>query len=161
MQDLAPALDYPLLKTIHIVSSTLLFGTGLGTFFFMIRATRSGNVEAVRVTASTVVLADWLFTAPAVVVQFVTGVLLMGKLAIPFTSGWFLAVAGLFCFVGALWLPVVWIQLQLRDMLQALPAGEPLPTRFVRLVGAWERMGYPAFGAVAAIFVIMVYKPWL
>ncbi len=161
MQDLVPALDYPLLKTIHIVSATLLFGTGLGTFFFMIRATRSGNVEAVKVTAATVVLADWIFTSPAVVIQFVTGVLLMGKLAIPFTSGWFLAVAALFCFVGALWLPVVWIQLQLRDMLRALKAGEPLPERFVRLVGIWERMGYPSFSAMVVIFVIMVYKPWL
>lgn len=161
MQDLVPALDYPLLKTVHIVSSTLLFGTGLGTFFFMIRATRSGNVEAVRVTANTVVIADWIFTAPAVVIQFVTGLLLMGKLGYGFTSGWFLAVFLLFCFVGSLWLPVVWIQIQLRDMLRRLPPGDPLPARFTRLVRLWERMGYPAFSAVVVIFVIMVYKPWL
>jgi len=63
-------LDYNLLKTLHIISASLLFGTGLGTFFFMIRACRSGNIEAIKVTANTVVIADWCFTAPAVLVQF-------------------------------------------------------------------------------------------
>lgn len=153
--------DYSLLKTVHIISSTLLFGTGLGTFFFMVRATRSGNAEAVRVTAATVVLADWLFTTPAVVVQFITGLLLMHQLGVALTSVWFMVVLGLFCFVGALWLPVVWIQLQLRDMLRDVRPGDPLPARFVRLVRVWELMGYPAFGTVIGIFVIMVYKPWI
>ncbi|CBL47222.1 Predicted integral membrane protein [gamma proteobacterium HdN1] len=153
--------NYLLLKTIHIVSSTLLFGTGLGTFFFMIRATRSGNAEAVRVTAGTVVLADWIFTSPAVVVQFVTGVLLMQILSFPFNSAWFLLVIGLFCLVGALWLPVVWIQIQLHRMLRDLRPGDPLPARFVRLVRLWELMGYPAFSMMVVIFAIMVYKPWL
>lgn len=160
MPEALAGLDYSLLKTIHIISSTLLFGTGLGTFFFMIRATRSGNVEAVRVTAATVVLADWIFTTPAVPVQFITGLLLMHQLGIAFDSAWFLLVLSLFCFVGALWLPVVWIQLQLRNMLLTLPEGEPLPERFVRLVRLWECMGYPAFSTMVGIFAIMVYKPW-
>lgn len=151
---------YQLLKTVHIISSTLLFGTGLGTFFFMIRATRSGNAEAVRVTAGTVVLADWIFTAPSVAVQFVTGLLLMQILSISLTSTWFLVILGLFCLVGALWLPVVWIQIQLRDMLKDMQPGDGLPERFVRLVRVWEFMGYPAFGMMVLIFFLMVYKPW-
>lgn len=152
---------YLLLKTIHIISSTLLFGTGLGTFFFMIRATRSGNAQAVRVTAGTVVLADWIFTAPAVLVQFVTGLLLMQILAISLTSIWFMLVLALFCLVGALWLPVVWIQIQLHAMLRNLQPDDALPPRFLKLVGLWEKMGYPAFSMMIVIFILMVYKPWI
>lgn len=152
---------YLLLKTIHIISSTLLFGTGLGTFFFMSRATRSGNAQAVRVTAGTVVLADWIFTAPAVLVQFVTGLLLMQILAISLTSIWFMLVLALFCLVGALWLPVVWIQIQLHAMLRNLQPDDALPPRFLKLVGLWEKMGYPAFSMMIVIFILMVYKPWI
>lgn len=161
MFDTLLSLDYSLLKTIHIISATLLYGTGLGTFFFMIRATRSGNGEALRVTAGTVVLADWIFTSPAVVVQLITGLLLMHRLGFAFTSVWFMTVMAMFCFIGALWLPVVWIQLQLRNILQAMQPGDPLPERFTRLVRIWEYLGYPAFGTGIGVFALMVYKPWL
>lgn len=161
MQTLLPWLDYSLLKTLHIISATLLFGTGFGTYFFMIRATRSGNIEALRVTAGTVVLADWLFTTPAVVVQFATGLLLMDRLGIPFSSPWFLVVMALTLLVGALWLPVVGLQLILHKLLRELPAGAPLPPRFHRLARIWEGLGYPAFLSGPAIFALMVYKPWI
>lgn len=161
MQTFLPWLDYSLLKTLHIISATLLFGTGLGTYFFMIRAARSGNVEALRVTAGTVVLADWLFTTPAVVLQFATGLLLMDRLGIPFSSPWFLVVLALTLFVGALWLPVVGLQLMLHKLLRELPPGAPLPPRFHRLARLWEGLGYPAFLTGPAIFALMVYKPWI
>ncbi len=154
-------LDYQLLKTIHIVSSTLLFGTGLGTFFFMLMANRSNSVEALRVTAQTVVLADWIFTTPAVVIQLITGVLLMNLMGFSFTSVWFIVIILLFCFVGSLWVPVVKIQIELRDIIKTLPEGEPLPLRFKQLMQKWTYMGYPAFGTVVVIFALMVYKPWL
>lgn len=154
-------LDYAFLKTLHIISATLLFGTGLGTFFFMIRACRSGNIEAIRVTAATVVIADTCFTAPAVVVQFVTGLALMHLLNISLWSTWFLVVIGLFCFVGALWLPVVAIQLRLRNILAHHPAHLPLPATFQRQVRYWEALGYPAFSTMLVIFALMVYKPWI
>lgn len=161
MQDFFPLPDYHLLKTIHIISATLLYGTGLGTYFFMIRALRAGNTEALKVTASTVVLADWLFTTPAVVVQFITGLMLMQYLGISIGSAWFIVVMLLFAFVGALWLPVVWIQLRLRRQLSELPAGAALPADFTRLARLWEGLGYPAFGSGIGIFVLMVYKPWI
>lgn len=161
MATLLPWLDYSLLKTLHVISATLLFGTGLGTYFFMIRALRSGNVEALRVTAATVVLADWCFTAPAALVQPLTGLLLMQRLGWIFTSPWFLVVAALFVFVGALWLPVVWIQLRLHRLLRDLPPGAALPAGFRRLARIWEGLGYPAFLSGPAIFALMVYKPWL
>jgi uncharacterized membrane protein len=154
-------LDYSLLKTVHIISATLLYGTGLGTYFFMIRASRSGNTQALRVTAATVVLADWVFTTPAVIVQFVTGLLLMERLGISYASGWFLAVMALFVFVGALWLPVVWIQIMLRNLLRELPPDAALPARFSRLVRIWEGLGYPAFLSGIGVFALMVYKPWI
>ncbi|RFA30839.1 hypothetical protein CAI21_04680 [Alkalilimnicola ehrlichii] len=156
-----PWLDYNLLKTLHIISATLLFGTGLGTYFFMIRAARSGNTEALRVTSATVVLADWLFTTPAVIVQFATGLLLMELLGLSFTSTWFLVVMALSAFVGALWLPVVWMQIVLRNMLRELPEGAPLPPRFSRMVKVWEALGYPAFLSGPLVFALMVYKPWI
>ena len=152
-------LDYQALKTIHIVSSTLLFGTGLGTFFFMLMATRSKNVQAIKVTAKTVVIADWIFTSPAVPIQFVTGILLMNLLGTSYSSQWFIAIVSLFVFVGFLWLPVVWIQIQMKNILQDLPDNEPLPDQFTTLMQRWTYMGYPAFGAVLVIFVLMVYKP--
>ncbi|KHL67751.1 hypothetical protein SF06_34780 [Pseudomonas flexibilis] len=161
MDHLPPWLDYSLLKTVHIISATLLYGTGLGTYFFMIRASRSDNVQALRVTTATVVLADWLFTTPAVIVQFVTGLLLMERLGISYSSPWFLTVMALFVFVGALWLPVVWIQIVLRNLLRELPAGAPLPARFRRLVRIWEGLGYPAFASGVGVFALMVYKPWI
>ena len=152
-------LDYQALKTIHIISSTLLFGTGLGTFFFMLMATRSKNVQAIKVTAKTVVIADWIFTSPAVPIQFVTGILLMNLLGAPYSSQWFIAIVSLFVFVGFLWLPVVWIQIQMKNILRDLPDNEPLPERFTTLMRRWTYMGYPAFGTVLVIFVLMVYKP--
>lgn len=161
MSPLLPWLDYNLLKTLHIVSSVLLFGTGFGTYFFLIRARRSGNVEALRVTTATVVLADWCFTTPAVIVQPLTGLLLMDRLGIGLTSPWFLVVMALVIMVGALWLPVVWLQLRLRDLLRDLPPGAALPARASRLLVLWERLGYPAFLAGPVIFALMVYKPWL
>ena len=75
---------------LHILSVVVVAGTGTGIAFFMFMASRSSNVTAMAVTARHVVLADWIFTAPAVVIQFVTGVLLMMRLGYSFTSTWFL-----------------------------------------------------------------------
>lgn len=153
--------DYSTLKLIHILSATLLFGTGLGTFFFMVMAVRAGNVDALRVTSRTVVIADFVFTTPAVIVQFLTGIALMRTLGIPMASAWFGIVLALFVFVGCLWLPVVAIQIRLRNLLAELPPGAPLPEEFRCRVRLWERMGYPAGIAMMALFVMMVFKPFL
>lgn len=153
--------DYSILKLIHILSATLLFGTGLGTFFFMVMAVRAGNVEALRVTSRTVVIADFVFTTPAVIVQFLTGLGLMHALGIPLVSAWFGMVLSLFVFVGCLWLPVVAIQIRLRNLLADLPPGADLPEEFRRRVRVWERMGYPAGVAMLGLFVMMVFKPFL
>ena len=145
------------IKLVHIFSATLLFGTGLGTAFFMFRAYRSSEMNAMRKTAETVVIADWLFTTPAVIMQFATGLWLTHRLGIPLQSVWFATVMGLFLFVGACWLPVVWIQIQVRNRLRSGATVEECRS----MMRIWTALGIPAFLSVIVIFVLMVYKPWL
>ena len=115
---------YPLLKLAHIFGATLLFGTGLGTAFFMWRADRSGDVAAIAQTARTVVIADYLFTLPAVIAQPLTGYLLVLAVGYELTEGWILATLGLYVLTGACWLPVVWLQTRMRDLaVEARDAG--------------------------------------
>lgn len=148
---------YFAVKLIHVLSATVLFGTGLGIAFFMLRAWRSGSAEAMRVTSQHVVQADAWFTAPAVVVQLVTGLWLTNRLSIPLTSLWFAAVIGLFVFVGACWLPVVWIQVQVRRLV----ADGAEASQYRQLMRWWVALGIPAFVAVLFLFALMVYKPWM
>ena len=145
------------IKLLHILSATLLFGTGLGTAFFMLDAYKSNDSRVWCKTTEAVVRADWYFTAPAVVAQLLTGLWLVEQLRIRFDSLWFVAVIGLFVLVGACWLPVVWIQIRLRNMLRA---GADLGT-CRPLMRLWVILGVPAFLGVIVIFGLMVYKPWI
>jgi uncharacterized membrane protein len=151
--------DYLLLKTIHILSSTLLFGTGLGTAFHGWMANRAGPLAVRRVVNRNVVLADWLFTTPAVIVQPVTGVWLAQIAGFPLSSGWLVAAMFLYVIVGACWLPVVGIQIAMRHIADATPDGEPLPARYFRLSRWWFALGWPAFIGVIIIFWLMIAKP--
>ncbi|GAO53229.1 DUF2269 domain-containing protein [Novosphingobium sp. MD-1] len=151
--------DYLLLKTIHILSSTLLFGTGLGTAFHGWMANRSGVLAARRVVNRNVELADWLFTTPAVVVQPVTGVWLAHLAGFPLTTPWLIAAIMLYILVGACWLPVVAIQMAMRRIAEATPNGTELPARYHRLARWWFALGWPAFTGVIVIFWLMVAKP--
>jgi uncharacterized membrane protein len=150
------------LKLVHILSATLLFGTGLGTAFFMWRADKAGDVAAIAVTARHVVLADLLFTTPAVIVQPVTGLWLAYERGYDFTEGWLYAAIALYIVTGACWLPVVWLQARMRDMAEAArQSGEALPARYHRYMRLWFILGWPAFAAVLAIFVLMLFRPEL
>src|ERR671938_528411 len=153
---------YQALLWVHILSSTLLFGTGLGTAFHGWMAQRSGDLRALVVASRSVVLADWLFTAPAVVVQPVTGAWMARLAGIPLTTGWLALALGLYVLVGACWLPVVWLQVRMHAMARAaLRAGEPLPARYHAHARWWFALGWPAFLAVLGIFYLMVFKPEL
>ncbi len=153
---------YLAFKLAHIIGATLLFGTGLGTAFFMWRADRSGDVASIAITARTVVLADWLFTAPAIVAQPITGFLLAVEAGTRLTEGWILLSLGLYAVAGLCWLPVVWLQTRMRDLsLAAHAAGTELPPEYRRCMRIWFALGWPAFAAVAAIFVLMIYRPVL
>jgi uncharacterized membrane protein len=146
--------DYHLLKLVHILSATLLFGTGLGSAFFMFRAWRIGDPVVLHATARSVVIADWLFTTPAVVVQMLTGLWLVDLLGVSWRTSWFIVVIGLYVFVGLCWLPVVRIQIIVRDR-AAIGASADCD----RLMRVWTALGVLAFTAVLAIFGLMVFKP--
>lgn len=153
-------MSYLWIKWLHILSSTLLFGTGLGIAFFMWSAHLTRDAAHVARTARIVVLADTVFTAPAVVVQFATGAWMANRLGMPYTTPWIAAALGLFAFVGACWLPVVWLQVRARDLArEAAAAGAPLPAAYLRAMRLWFVLGWPAFLGVLAIFALMVFKP--
>ena len=153
---------YPLYKIIHILSSTLLFGTGLGTAFHMWRADRTGDLRVIANAARQTVLADWLFTAPAVIIQPLTGLLLMFEAGYALDEAWIMLSLGLYVLVGACWLPVVWLQIRMRDMaVAALSDDTPLPPRYRRYKRIWFALGWPAFLSVIAIFALMVFRPAL
>jgi len=145
---------------IHILSAVVVAGTGTGIAFFMFTASRSSNVAAIAVTARHVVLADWIFTAPAVVIQFVTGVLLMMKLGYSFTSTWFFLVIALFIFVGVCWIPVVLIQYKLKALAESSLNTGVLDPSFKKMMRLWTALGVPAFASILVIFWLMVFKPF-
>ena len=151
-----------LLRWLHIVGAAVLLGTGAGIAFFMVMAHRSGDVAAIAHTASTVVIADWLFTASAVVLQPITGFVLAYMIGWSLTEGWILASIGLYLLVGAFWLPVVRIQIRLRDMARAAARNQSdLPTEYWRLYRIWFACGFPAFIGVLTIIYLMVARPSL
>lgn len=145
---------------IHILSAVVVAGTGTGIAFFMYMANRSSNIAAIAVTARNVVLADWLFTAPAVVCQLVTGVLLMHKLGYSFSSTWFHLVIALFLFIGICWLPVLSIQYRLKSLAEDSLISGQLNPAFKKLMRYWVALGVPAFASILVIFWLMVFKPF-
>ena len=152
--------EYQLIKLVHVVSSTLLFGTGLGTAFHFWRAHRTGDPRVIASAARSTVLADWLFTATAVILQPLTGWWLMHQLQLPWTTPWIVATLVLYVITGACWLPVVWLQLRLRDLAAAAERDHrPLPAEYHRLYRLWFMLGWPAFAAVLGIFVLMITRP--
>ena len=151
---------YSLIKVVHIVSSTVLLGTGLGTAFQMWTAHRSGDARAIAVVSRHVVWADFLFTTPAVIAQPLTGFAMVYLAGFDPWSSWLVAAYALFVFTGACWLPVVWLQIQARNLASAAAssAGD-LPPRYYFLMRCWFWLGWPAFASVLAIFWLMVEKP--
>lgn len=153
---------YALLKTLHIVGATVLFGTGTGIAFFMMMAHRTRDTALIAHTARVVVLADTLFTASAVILQPITGAALAHWMGLPLSTGWIGLSLILYLVAGAFWLPVVWIQVRLRRLAQdTIAAGTPLPSAYDRLFRIWFAFGFPAFAAVLGIMWLMVARPAL
>ena len=154
---------YLTLKWIHIVSSVLLVGTGLGSAYYMFFANRSGNLQAQAVVARLVVRADWWFTTPTVFIQPATGLAMAHMAGLPLSTPWLAASLALFVLAGLCWLPVVWLQLRMRALAQqALDAGsDALPATYWHCARWWEALGYPAFVAMVVVFYLMVAKPSL
>jgi uncharacterized membrane protein len=150
------------LKSAHILSGAVLFGTGLGIAFFMLAAYRTSDPRTIAAVGRMVVAADFLFTATAVVFQPLSGVMLAHLAGYRLTEPWLLASYGLYLLVGMCWLPVVAIQLRLTKLAEAAAeADAPLPQAYHRLFRTWFALGWPAFAGVIAIYVLMTAKPML
>lgn len=149
-----------LLRLAHVIGATVLFGTGAGIAFFMLMANRTRNPALIAHVAGTAVIADALFTATAVIAQPVTGWLLARSVGWPLTEGWIALSLALYVLTGLFWLPVVWIQIRLRDIARdCANANLPLTPEYDRLYRVWFTCGFPAFLAVLAILWLMLKRP--
>lgn len=148
------------LRWLHVIGATVLLGTGAGIAFFMVMAHRTREPALIAHVAGTVVVADWLFTALAVILQPVTGALLAHEIGWSLTEGWIMLSLALYGIAGLFWLPVVWIQKRLRDLArEAAASGAALPESYHRLYRVWFVSGFPAFAAVLAIIWLMLARP--
>ncbi|MGQ7790810.1 DUF2269 family protein [Faunimonas sp. B44] len=151
---------YLVLKYLHVIGATVLLGTGAGIAFFMVVAHFTRNPEVVAGVARIVVIADFVFTTTAVVAQPVTGVLLAWNVGYALTEGWIVLSIVLYLVTGAFWLPVVWMQMRMRDLAAAAVHDvRPLPRAYHRLFWTWFAFGFPAFAAVLGIFWLMIARP--
>jgi uncharacterized membrane protein len=153
-------MEYLVVKWLHILSSTFLFGTGIGSAFYMLFTSLSRDVRAIAVVSRHVVLADWIFTTTTIVIQPLTGIYMIHLAGYPWTSKWIMWSFALYFLAGACWLPVVWMQLKMRDMAQlAARDGTELPAQYWRYLRLWVLLGIPAFVALVIVFWLMVAKP--
>jgi uncharacterized membrane protein len=156
-------MEYLATKWLHILSSTVLFGTGIGSAFYLLVATLGRDARTVAAVAGYVVWADALFTFTTAVLQPLTGWWLVRQAGLPWDQPWLTWSIHLYAFAIACWLPVVWIQVRLRDEARACAAaGRPLSPRYWRGFAWWVALGFPALFAFLAIFWLMVAKqvPW-
>ena len=156
---------YQVVKWIHVVSSTVLFGTGIGSAYYMLFVSlaarrNGGHAKAVAVVVRHVVLADLWFTTPAIIVQPLSGAYLVHAAGFPWTSPWLVWAYGLYLLAGACWLPVVWIQVRMRDIAEQADREEaPLPDSYWGGLKVWTLLGIPAFVGLMVVFYLMVAKP--
>jgi uncharacterized membrane protein len=152
--------EYYVLKFLHVIGATVLLGTGAGIAFFMLLAHRTGDTKVIAGVARIVVIADYVFTATAVILQPITGVLLARSVGYDLAEGWIVASIALYLFTGIFWLPVVWMQARMRTLaIEAAAADTPLPPQYHRLFRLWFAFGFPAFAAVLLIFWLMITRP--
>ena len=115
-------MEYLVVKWLHILSSTLLFGTGLGSAFYMFFASLTRDARVVATVVRYVVIADYAFTTPTIIIQPATGLYLIHLAGFPLSSTWIAVSIALYFLAGACWLPVVWMQIKMRDMAEAAAA---------------------------------------
>jgi len=153
-------MDYLIVKWLHVLSSTILFGTGIGSAYYLFFVSRTRDVRAIAVVAQRVVIADTLFTATTAVFQPLSGWYLAHLAGMPMLQGWLGWSILLYAVAIGCWLPVVWMQVRMRDLArQALRDGTVLPAGYWRLLRAWTALGVPALVSFVAIFWLMVAKP--
>lgn len=152
---------YFFVKYLHVLGAIVILGTGWGIAFFMLMAHRSGDASFIARTAATVVFADMLFTMTAVLLQPVTGGVLMMLSSTAVTELWLSTSLALYAMAGLFWVPVIFMQIEMRDLARTAAArNAPLPTRYFTLVRRWMLFGIPGFGSVMMIVWLMIAKPF-
>jgi len=152
---------YFLVKYLHVLGAIVILGTGTGIAFFMLMAHRSRDPAFIARTAATVVIADMLFTASAVILQPVTGGVLMALSATSLAERWLVTSLGLYVVAGLFWIPVIFMQIEMRDLARKAAAQQqPLPPRYFALFRRWLVFGIPGFGSVMMILWLMIAKPF-
>ena len=152
-------MTYITLKYLHILSCILLFGTGLGSAFYKWMADKSGNIQHIAVTNKNVVLADWLFTTPTVIFQPLSGIWMAHIAGWELTTPWIMLSLILYFIAGACWLPVVWLQIRMKQLShQALADNKSLPVAYWKMARAWFWLGVPAFISMILVVFLMVFK---
>jgi uncharacterized membrane protein len=153
-------MTYLIVKWLHILSSTVLFGTGLGSAYYMFFTSRTGDARTIAHVVRHVVVADWLFTTTTIIFQPLSGLWLAHLAGIPLTSRWIVWSFALYFLAGACWIPVVVIQIRMRRLAEAAAAANaPLPAEYKRYFRWWTALGVPAFFALVIVFYLMVAKP--
>lgn len=147
---------YPVIKTLHIISATVLFGTGAGIAFFMLQGQLSDTHAVRRFAAVATVKADFIFTLPAVVLQPTTGAWLIWYGGFDPADFWLVATYALYFVAGLCWVPVVLIQIRIKRLLDAESPDGALVGRLMRW---WFILGWPAFGGLVVTFYLMITKP--
>jgi uncharacterized membrane protein len=151
---------YLILKWLHVLSATILFGTGIGIAFFKWITDDSGDIRAIRIVTERTVWADWIFTTPAVILQPLTGIGLAYVAGYPIMSGWIVYSVFLYLLAGSCWVPVVWLQIRMCQIArQADSENTPLPALYWHYRKIWFWLGVPAFSALLVVFWLMVAKP--
>lgn len=152
-------MSYLLLKYWHILSAFLLFGTGLGSAFYKWMADRSGNIQHIAITNKHVVFADWIFTTPTIIMQPLTGLWMVSIAQLPLSTSWLVISLGLYVFAGLCWLPVVYLQIKMKQMTElAVITKSELPTQYWKFARMWFWLGVLAFIAITAVIFLMVFK---
>lgn len=152
---------FHVIQYIHALGAIVILGTGIGIAFFMLMAHRSGDPAFIARTAEVAVIADFLFTLSAVLLQPVTGALLMWLSSTSITEGWLMTALTLYVIAGLFWVPVIFMQIEMRNLARtAVVKGAPLPPRYFTLFRRWVLCGIPGFGAVMAILWLMFVKPF-
>jgi uncharacterized membrane protein len=153
-------MSYLILKYIHIISSTILFGTGIGSAFYMFMANLRKDIAVIYFATRHVVIADFIFTMPSVIIQLISGTMLIKAAGYEYSDAWIMWAYILYFFAALCWLPVVWMQIKMRNMAKnALDNNKNLPDDYWKMYTIWIILGYLAFPAIMIIFYLMVFKP--
>ena len=145
----------------HIISSALMLGVGVGAFWFMLTAVRSCNPAAIAVTTRNAVRAEWCIAVPIALIQPLTGYLLMTQLGYSLRSLWFVAVVALYVIAGMCWIYLFKTELRLRSLAEEHRSDSTMPPAFWLLFSRWTRLCICSFTGVLGIFWLMVFRPGL